>query len=139
MNQLTGIELFTQDINWIVNQFKDPPFIPQQYKEDRTKSGVVVRSENLYLYREYEVCVNFDHKTFISVQNMWTMKYLTFTSHDPLMKLDEALKIAKQLIRNNKAILTKRSPLESQPIYGRSLAQRLYPIWLANKKQTEIK
>lgn len=135
----TGIALFTQDINWIVNQFKDPPLVSQRHSSTSSNSGYIVSAESGYLYGDFEIVIRNGISTFISVQNMWTMKYLTLTVHDPLIKIDDALIIAKQLIKKNKAILNKRSQLEYQPIYGQSLAQRLYPIWLANKKQAEIR
>lgn len=78
-----------------------------------SKAGYIESgAESTLVDGDYEITIHNQINTFISVQNIQTAKCLTFTTHD-LVRVDEALKIAKQLIKSNKAILSKRSLLES--------------------------
>ena len=109
MAYLTGIELFTRDIRWIASQFIEPPLVSRSLKTECRKdwsnnSIIAISSEATYWYGDYEIVIHDRHNTFVSIQNLWTMKYLSFTIQEKI-GIEKAEKVAKKLVKKNRSFL----------------------------------
>jgi hypothetical protein len=65
---------------------------------------ITVNTECTYCYGDYEIIIRDRHNTFISVQNLWTMKYLALTIQEKI-GIAKAEKVAKKLIKKNRSFL----------------------------------
>lgn len=109
MSKLTGLALFTHDIRWIASLFIEPPLVERsRYVEacrDRVDGlTITVSTEITYFYGKYEIVVRDRHNTFVSVQNLWAMTYLSLTIQERV-GIEKAVAIAKRLIKKNKSLL----------------------------------
>lgn len=109
MKHLTGLALFTHDIKWIVSQFIDPPLVSRSLQTECCRDifdsfTITISIEATYWYGDYEIVIRDRHNTFISVQNLWAMKYLTLTIQEKI-GIAKAEKVAKKLIKKNRTFL----------------------------------
>ena len=108
MPQLTGLELFTQDILWIVAQFR-PPLIEVQCTTRYLGRRVWEVSEVTYRYSKYEI--NIDNSGIADITNIRVSKiaelgiYKAIFLKIPRISIDEAVAIAKRLIKKNRSLL----------------------------------
>jgi len=109
MRQLTGLELFTHDIRWIASQFIEPPLVSISLSTECCRdifdlSIITIGTECTYRYGDYEIIIRDRHNTFVSVQNLRAMTYLSLTIQERVA-IEEAEAIAKRLIKKNRSIL----------------------------------
>jgi len=103
MKELTGLALFTHDIQWILSQFY-PPLIEIQCKRSYSESRLWELSEVTYHYSKYEI--NIDNSG-IAITNIRVSKIRGLSTNKviylktPKVSIDEAVTIAKQLIKKN--------------------------------------
>jgi hypothetical protein len=108
MTQLTGLALFTQDVLWIVAQFR-PPLIEVQCTTRYLGRRVWEVSEVAYRYSRYEI--NIDNGGVADITNIRISKIAGLSIHKviflktPRISIDEAVAIAKRLIKKNKSLL----------------------------------
>jgi hypothetical protein len=109
MPRLTGLKLFTHDIRWIVSLFVEPPLVERSRHEECCRDRIdgltiTISTEVTYFYGKYEIVVRDRHNTFVSVQNLWAMTYLSLTIQERV-GIKKAVAIAKRLIKKNKSLL----------------------------------
>lgn len=111
MNKATGLQLLVEDINWIVNLFKDPPFIQMQYSEEWVYGSQhpVVTSVTCF-YGVYEIFIDNAHQedTFIRVikqKNKEFGHYRNISATFSKTSNQEALRLAQKLIKKNSFLL----------------------------------
>jgi hypothetical protein len=107
MKELTGIALFTQDINWIAAQFR-PPLIEVQCTTRYLGDRVWEVSEVTYRYSKYEINIDNSGVTNINIRiskirELCINKVIFLKT--PKISIDEAVKIAKRLIKANSFLL----------------------------------
>lgn len=106
MKQLTGLALFTRDINWIAVYFF-PPLIEVQHTTKYLGCRVWGISEATYHYSKYEI--NIDNSGFFTNIRVSKIRELCINKviflKTPMVSIDEAVKIAKQIIKANSSLL----------------------------------
>jgi hypothetical protein len=108
MRQLTGLELFTHDILWIVAQFR-PPLVEVQCTTKYLGFRVWEVTEVTYRYSKYEI--NIDNSGVADITNIRINKiaelgiYKAIFLKTPKISIEEAVAIAKRLIKKNRSIL----------------------------------